>query len=222
MVIDMFKSSFNIGTIICISLLSGILTGQVTAVKYFINHNDQTGLYDCHVIITEGNAKIISERTQFNAQYSIVVPTGSMVKIAHKYMPLQDHQNYTGKIPCEWRIASVIKSPEAMPEKDMYGIVPTLGPSAQYNDLKAGDTIKLFSIDVDPLPLKRNDVRLFENNSDPTSSALGMRGANFANGFTIGGVLQRYTGNFYPKSPLQQINVEKSKNKELKQKNKGS
>lgn len=148
----MFKTTFHFSIFIAFLLSPGIVSGQVTGVKYFIKHNTKTNLYDCHLIITEGSATSTIHRTQFNAQYSIVAPSGSIMQIAERYFPLQDHQTYTGTKPCEWKIASVIRTPEVTPDKDYFGIVPTLGPSAQYDNIKAGDTIKIFSISVEPKP----------------------------------------------------------------------
>lgn len=217
----MFKTTFHFSIFIAFLLSPGIISGQVTGVKYFIKHNTKTNLFDCHLIITEGSATSTIHRTQFNAQYSIVAPSGSIMQIAERYFPLQDHQTYTGTKPCEWKIASVIRTPEVTPDKDYFGIVPTLGPSAQYDNIKAGDTIKIFSISVEPKPKNISEVRIFDNASDPTSSATGMRGANFGNGFTIGGITQCYTGNHTPTSTSKQKFIDKSKNKDLKMKSKG-
>ncbi len=217
----MFKTTFHLSAIIAILLFSEIICSQVTGVKYFIQHNPKTNLHDCHLIITGGSATSAIHRTQFNAQYSIVAPTGSIMQIVERFLPLQDHQSYTGTKPCEWKIASVVRTPAATPDKDYFGIVPTLGPTSQYDNLKVGDTIKIFSISVEPKPKNVTDVRIFDNISDPNSSAAGMRGANFGNGFTIGGVSQCYTGNytFDPSAILK--NGEKSKRKDQKMKIKG-
>lgn len=168
---------------------------QVTGVKYVLSFNEATGLFDAGIVIAEGQATSAVHRTQFNAQYSFLVPAGSDVNISKRYMPLQDHQEYKGFVPCDWKIASIVKSPEIMPDKDFYGIIPTLGPSAQYNDLKKNDTVRIFSIAVTPIPNNKGDVRLFENSKDPSATSKGMSGANFTNGFTIGGLQQRYAGN---------------------------
>lgn len=221
----MFKTFFYFNTVLAFLLNSGIVFGQVTGVKYFIRHNPQTILYDCHLIVTEGSATSAIHRTQFNAQYSIITPTGSIVQIADRYFPLQNNQTFTGTDPCEWKIASVIRSPEVTPGKDYFGIVPTLGPTAQYNNLNTGDTIKIFSLSVEPKPKNISEVRIFDNATDPNSSAAGMRGANFGNGFTIGGITQCYTGNHSPASTKAQKTSEKIgekyKNKDLKMKTGG-
>jgi len=217
----MFKTTFHFNTFIAILLSAGIVSGQVTGVKYFIKHNTKTNLYDCHLIITEGSATSAIHRTQFNAQYSIVAPTGSIMQIAERYFPLQDHQTYTGTKPCDWKIASVIRTPEVTPDKDYFGIVPTLGPSAQYDNITAGDTIKIFSLSVEPKPKNNSEVRIFDNATDPTSSGTGMRGANFGNGFTIGGVTQCYTGNYIYTPSNAGKNSDKSKSKDSKMKSKG-
>lgn len=219
----MFKTPFQLSIVTILLLFSEITSGQVTGVKYFIRHNPKTNLHDCHLIITDGSATSAIHRTQFNAQFSLVAPAGSIMQIAERYFPLQDNQSYTGKDACEWKIASVIRAPQVTPDRDYFGIVPTLGPSAQYNDLKTGDTIRIFSVSVEPNPKNPADVRLFDNNTDPNSSAAGMRGANFGNGFTIGGLTQCYNGNYIYTASIIQKNIDKSKSadKTQKVKNKG-
>jgi hypothetical protein len=191
-----FLLNLRILTLLFVGCMSHLAYSQVTGVKYGVHKNAKNGHFDCYIYISEGEAKSAIHRTQFNAQYSVLVPAGSAVSMAERFMPLQDNQTYNGHTPCEWRIASVVRAPQIMPDKDFYGIIPSMGPTSQYNDIKAGDTIKLFSLSVIPSPKSSSEVRLFENNKDPVSSDAGMSGANFANGFTIGGLTQLYKGNF--------------------------
>ena len=76
------------------------------------------------------------------------------------------------------------------PQNDFYSIIPRISPASQYNNLALGDTIKLFSLIISPIPDCANDIRLFENGVDPSSSDDGMNGGDFSNGFTIGGASQ--------------------------------
>jgi hypothetical protein len=76
-----------------------------------------------------------------------------------------------------------------------------LAPTAFYNDIKAGDEIKLFSLKVNPIVDCAEGVRLYDNQEDPNSGAAGMMGADFSNGFTIGGVEQKYAGNSLSEMP---------------------
>ncbi|MBK9736277.1 MAG: T9SS type A sorting domain-containing protein [Saprospiraceae bacterium] len=153
-------------------------------------------LHDCYLVITEGSASNQIHRTQFNAQFTIVVPTNAKLEVAKKYLPLENNNNYTGVNPTKWTIGSIVIAPISDPAHDFYAIVPTLSPTAQYNNLKSGDSLLLFSLRISPTFCGR-EARLFENDSDPNSSSAGMAGGDFSNGFTIGGVTQKYKGNIY-------------------------
>lgn len=177
---------------------------QVGSVNYHIKFNPNTCLFDCCIIINEGSAITAIQRAQFNSQYSIVVPTGSNVSIAANRNPIQNNQTYKGTQPLVWFIGSVIQNPASLPGKDIYSITPTLTPTSFYNNLYAGDTIVLFSLDIGPVVQCGGGIRLFENGVDPDSNAPGMGGGDFSNGFTLGGVDQKYLANsatVYPVPP---------------------
>ncbi|MFZ1705260.1 MAG: T9SS type A sorting domain-containing protein [Saprospiraceae bacterium] len=143
----------------------------------------------------------MQQRVQMNAQYTVVVPTGSTVVMAEKHMPLQSNQNYNGTIPMEWQLGSVVVSPGSKPESDFYSIVPTLAPTSFYNNLVPNDTVALFSLAISPITDCGKGVRLFDNENDPGPLAVGMNGSNFSNGFTMGGIQNKYFGNDNPKGP---------------------
>lgn len=177
---------------------STLSSAQITSVKYSLKYNVETDVFDGFLIIAGGSATSVIQRIQFNAVYSLVVPTGTKFHISERYMPLQSNQNYAGTVPCEWKIATSVLSPEAKPTRDFYAIVPSLFPTSHYNNLNQGDTIKLFSIKMDTIVGCASDIRLFENDSDPDSSAPGMQGSDYSNGFTVGGITQLYAGNVIP------------------------
>jgi hypothetical protein len=168
---------------------------QVSGVNYQIRFNPATCLYEARLIITGGSATSAIQRAQFSAQYSIVVPTGSSVNIAANHMPLQNNQNYGGAQPTIWYISSSVQNPAALAGYDLYSITPTLTPTSFYNNLNTGDTVRLFSLQINPLPICGFGVRPYENGVDPDSSAPGMAGGDFSNGFTIGGTAQKYEAN---------------------------
>jgi len=168
---------------------------NVTSVKYHLAFDDSTCWYDFSIIIDEGFAEGIGQRTQFNAQISFVVPTGSVVSIADKYLPLKDNQSYTGTEPMNWFFGPTISNPAASPGNDFFSVNPTLVPTSQYNNIYAGDTLKLFSLDIDSPLACGEGIRLFENGVDPDSNGEGMNGADYTQGFTLGGVTQIYMGN---------------------------
>ena len=169
---------------------------QVTEVYYMIKYNEANQLHECFAVILKGSASTIQQRTQLSSQFSVVVPAGSSINIAQHHMPLQNNQNYTGTIPCLWTLGNQILSPAAQPQSDFYGIIPSLVPASQYNNLSEGDSVKLFSLSISiPQSACKSNIRLFQNGIDPAAAAPGMGGGDFSNGFTIGSPIQRYKGN---------------------------
>ena len=181
--------------ILVICSLTSVLRAQVTGVNYQILFNPATCLFEGRLIINSGSATSPIQRAQFSAQYSIIVPTTSTLTLVSNHMPLQNNQNFGGIHPTVWFVSSYIQNPASLPDYDIYSITPSLTPTSFYNTLNTGDTIHLFSFSVDPLPPCASGVRPFENGVDPGSSAPGMNGGDFTNGFTIGGASQKYEGN---------------------------
>jgi len=178
--------------ILLFCLMTSSLAAQVQGVDYLMEFNCETNKYDVSIVILSGSATTIPQRVQFNSQISILVPTRSPFVITDNYMPLQNNQNFTGTIPLEWAFGGEVYAPAAQPQNDFYSIVPTLAPASFYNNLQPGDIVTLFSFTSDGYS---PEVRFFENGVDPGPSAPGMIGADFSNGFTIGGLNQLYNGN---------------------------
>jgi len=194
-------------TLFLLSLLFGIIPtvhSQVTSVDYQLKYNVSMCEYDAYIIINAGSATTVPQRIQFNAQYSIVVPTGTALTVTESYMPLLSNANYTGTVPLTWSKGSPVIAPAAQPESDFYSITPDLGITAHYNNLSAGDTIKLFSIAVDTVFDCSQGIRIYENGVDPCDECPGMGMADFSNGFTLGSINQIYSDNstqLYPFQP---------------------
>ncbi|MBK8819668.1 MAG: cadherin-like domain-containing protein [Saprospiraceae bacterium] len=174
---------------------------QITNLDYQIRYNTTTCHWDCYIIINGGSATSASHRTQSNAQYSIVVPTGAVVTKVANFNPKQNNLNYTGTIPTVWSEGSRIVAPAIMPGSDFYSFTPSLNPTSWFNNLAAGDTIKLFSLNISPTTGCGSGIRIFRNGIDPPSSAPGMGGGDFSNGYTLGGIAQRYRANLPQVNP---------------------
>lgn len=175
---------------------------QIQSVDYSLRYNSETCLFDCYLIVNEGKTKTTVSRAQFNSQVSIVVPVSSNVFVEESYMPLRDNQSFRSSEPVSWEITNELEQPTDLNESRLVSISPVLAPTAFYNDIKAGDEIRLFSLKVNPITNCGEGVRLFDNQKDPKSIADGMMGADFSNGFTIGGVGQKYAGNALSESPI--------------------
>jgi hypothetical protein len=191
----------NIILLFFISIFSSV-DAQVASVKFCIKHNADAEEVDMYLVIIDGKTSIPIDRIQFNSQITFVVPKGLKPTVAKTYMPLNSNMKYDGSVPCKWKLMSSILSPAVTPEKDYYAVVPELHPSSFYNDLKGGDTIKLFTLDFKGAGACLHKIRLFDNDNDPKSDADGMQGADFLNTFTIGGTEHIYTGNVTNSSSL--------------------
>jgi len=169
---------------------------QLETVDYQIRFNPTNCRWDCYLIIIAGQAETQGQRAQSSGQYSIVVPTGSAVNVAQNFMPLRGNQSYTGTQPLIWQLSTMVEAPAVEPQSDFYAITPTLSPSSFYNNLYPGDTIRLFSLNINP-PVHScgSGIRIFRNGIDPGSDADGMGGGDFSNGMTIGSINQLYRGN---------------------------
>jgi|GEM_PF-6297528 len=175
--------------LLCLSVNAFAQPSEVTGVKYHMQYNQDSCWYDCYIIISEGSATNAILRTQFNAQYTVIAPTGTTMSVAQTYMPLKGNHAYTGTDPIDWNQENIAFDVGGI---DILSITPGLVPAAQYNDLSTGDTIKIFSLQVDGLSICTDDaVRMYENGVDPNN----INGSNFQNGFTIGGAAQDYDGN---------------------------
>ena len=170
------------------------IDAQITSAQYSLVYNSDTNLFDCFLYILKGNASTVRQRVQFNAQYSVVVPSGAKVNVEDTNMPLIDNQKFEGTQPIAWAISSKLTSPIISPHVDIYGITPSLAPTGFYNKLSKGDLIKLFSLKIEGENIDPKKVRLFNNDIDPKSYEKGMRNSDFSNGFTIGGYHQIYKG----------------------------
>ncbi|MDF1698558.1 MAG: hypothetical protein P1U56_22085 [Saprospiraceae bacterium] len=168
---------------------------QVRSVQYVISPNENSELIDCFIYILEGEAMTTRERIQFNAQFSLIVPTNTQLSIVSTHMPLLNNQNFESGTPIDWVISSKVVAPETAPEKDFYGITPNLSPAGFYDQLKEGELVKLFTIQLIGEHVDYDRVRLYENEHDPKSYELGMQNGDFSNGFTMGGYHQLYKGN---------------------------
>jgi hypothetical protein len=200
---------------------------QIKSVSYDLRYNTITNQYDAYLIILDGEAHSSKERIQFNAQLSIITPSNTSFTMEKSYMPLENNSNYKGTKSVNWEVSNNMDKVSAIGGKSIYSIAPKLNKTGFYNDLKVGDEVKLFSIEVSPMPVNKADVRLYSNTEDPKSEEI--YGSDFRNGFTVGGVAQLYkemeanrsidlvksfTSNVYPNPAVNHVNVDITSAKE--------
>ncbi len=193
-------------TLLLFLTVGTVVNGQILEVDYQLKYDTTTCLYDCYLIIVDGDATDADDRIQFNAQYSIQVPKGTTVALTASFMPLQGNANYDGVTPMNWSLNTDYQPyPLSDSTYNYYQITPDLGLDSRFNDLYSGDTIKLFSLSLSPTVNCAEDIRIWDNGIDPQSSDPDMEGRNFNNGYTIGSSSQLYIGNaeqLYPPKPI--------------------
>jgi len=200
-----------VSLLLCLFGLSKVEGQGVTEVDFLIQYNPETCLYEACIVIISGSATSITDRVQFNSQYTIVVPTGTTISIDPLFAPLEANTGYTGTIPCLWEFGPKEIAPPTAPGLDFHAVFPNLSPPSWYNNLSEGDTIRLFGISVDDMGnMCGIDIRPFENGVDPPSTEM-PGGGDFNNGFTIGGAVQDYRANIptvQPPLPEIEWNIE--------------
>lgn len=171
------------------------LFGQITDINYLLDYNCENNFYEAKLKVVKGSATTIPQRAQFNAQLTIVVPTGTDFEIIELVNPINDNQNYMGTAPAQWAHGTTIISPNAAPSNDYYPISPQLSPASFYNDLKPGDEPILFICKIGDSDEYNPNYRFYNNDKDIDSE--GAEGSCIRNGFTLGSIVQIYTGNAY-------------------------
>lgn len=167
-----------------------VTSAQVSDMQFTLNYNCTTNLYEVGINIAEGQANTIPTRAQFNAQVTVVVPTGSEVEIIDLLNPIVNNQGYDGTQPQDWINATPAISPAATPDLDYHPFQPRLNPAAFYNDLTAGDQVVLFTLRIGDGESNNEVIRLYDNDTDVSGGS-----GDFRNGFTLGSPIQLYNGN---------------------------
>ena len=167
---------------------------QITSINFLLNHNCETNLYEVKLKILEGNAMSAGQRSQFNSQISMVVPTGLNFEIVERFNPIKDNQNYEGIEAMNWGMFAPVISPPEQPENDFYSISPQLAPASFYNNLSEGEEVLLFACKIGNDEEYNPDIRFYDNENDP---AIQSAGSDFRNGFSLGSPVQIYNTNEY-------------------------
>ncbi|MBK9254095.1 MAG: cadherin-like domain-containing protein [Saprospiraceae bacterium] len=192
---DIKSSFYLVGCIILCLLIYFNANGQVSGVKYQLKYNVDSCWFDAFLIIEGGSGNSVTERKQAHSKFSVVVPNGTFIDVVKNYMPIENNEFYDGTDPVAWNINSVVNAPIADPANDYYIISPSSDFDAHYNDIYAGDTIKLFSLIIDSIFNCGFGVRQYDNGSDPGPLEPGMGFINFANTFNMASGSELYLEN---------------------------
>jgi uncharacterized protein YjdB len=198
---------------LCCIFLTQKMDAQVTSVNYRLKYNPDSCRYEAYVVINSGTATSAAQRTQFNSQFTIVVPQADSIVLdsVTSYAPYQNNTVAgSSTTPMEWNITTKLRAPGASPSNRFYSITPNLSPASRYGTalkptLQPGDEILLFTFNVSSISTCGSGIRIWENGSDPQSDQSGMQNSDFSNGFTLGGISQLYNANstqLHPPAPV--------------------
>ena len=191
-------------TLLCVLfILFGLneSSAPVYGVDFLIEYNVDSCHFDAKIVIQEGNAITVQDRTQFNSSYSLVMPEGVVFNIVRSYEPkVLTFPNP----PTEWSVGNSKDGPFVDPSLQFIQVIPEIDPLCVYENVFEGDTVTIFSFTIDGLDMCGEEVRLFDNDTDPTSLDFfnsGDGGGDFSNGFTMGGTDQLYHENLEATGP---------------------
>ncbi|MGB4841253.1 MAG: Ig-like domain-containing protein [Saprospiraceae bacterium] len=193
------KTRFLLFTaMICCIFLTQKLDAQVSSVNYRLKYNADSCRYDAYIVINSGTATTTAQKTQFNAQYTIVLPQSDSIVADSitSYAPFVATAAGLSTDPMRWKISTQVKAPAAAPNNRFYSITPSIPPTSRYSaDLGPGDEILIFSFKVSNITSCGDFIRIWDNDLDPDSGDSGMQGSDYDNGFTLGGNTQLYNAN---------------------------
>lgn len=191
------KTFITVKNTLLISLILFVTSmhAQVFGVKYLIKYDAKKDYFDCFLLIANGFAKDVNDRTQFLSNVSIVVPTGTEFNVIQSYMPLVNNQNFNSNRVAKWNITTKVKKPASRPRFDFFSVTPDLTEEAHYNEMQAGDTIKLFSFALDTLVGCADGIRLFVDGIDPDANSDDFMNQDLRQKFALGGPANVYITN---------------------------
>ena len=179
--------------LLALILLTANLQAQLEAISLHNRYNADSSTYTVVLIIDEGEAISVAQRTQFNCQVSIVTPPEGSVEIVESHNPLQNNFEVgTGTMPATWSISSSVLTPDITPDVNYFSVVVQLSPTARYNQLAPGDCVELFTYRVNDC--SGDCARFYRNGEDPIATDTGMSNSDFSNGFTVGSPVQLFSG----------------------------
>ena len=87
---------------LCCFFLTQNLDAQVSSVNYQVKYDTALCRYDAYFIVNAGSAISAAHRTQFNAQFTLIVPTGDSLRIVANHNPLK----VIDGLPISWGVTS--------------------------------------------------------------------------------------------------------------------
>ena len=169
--------------------VSNLMIGQIKEIDLLCDYEEQDAVYHVSIVIAEGSAETPAHRIQFNCQLAFVMDTSIFLSLSQRYTPLLNNVAMTSNTPMNWILKQRIDRPVQDPEHNYITVEPTLNPTAFYNNLFEGDTVRLFTLSVDKGKVCAGSVRF----ADPALDPPRVNGVSVQQGFTIGGTEQLYS-----------------------------
>jgi hypothetical protein len=201
---------FILAILLC-APLSGVYAA-VNNVTYKIVYNPSTCLYDVFMTVTNGSTTSIFEQEAYNAQVSIVVPSGTTVGTTSITSNEPKTGSYSGTTLTRttatgWSYTNSNSWTSGSSNVTVYAFTPNLS-NAYWPSLSTGSSVLLFSLPISTTTCG-SGIRMWNNNiingtsvagGDPSSSTSGFNGKDYNNGVNFSddlsfNLIQAYSGN---------------------------
>jgi hypothetical protein len=188
---------------------------QINKVSYLLKYNAASENFETYLKIIEGQSEKSRELVQFNSQISIMTPSNARIEVQDYLLPMTDNNK-----PSRWIQSSKKNSIGGRNNIAVQNFTPSLSPTGYYPKLNEGDERLLFTFKIYPKPTCKDEVRLFNNETDGDITKYNYNGADFRNGFTLGRIEQLYENIFIHqntispqgKFPSEDLKIEQNKN----------
>ena len=148
-------------------------------VKYKIEFDETTCLYNCFLVAENGNALSQTERLKLASTYSIAIPKDVNIVSIQSVAPST----------MSWEIGDSIIMPVSNPLMNFYQVVTDVTPMEFYDPIYQGDEVLLFTIELDANVYGECGFRNFVNGQDPQGNMF-----SIDNDFNIGGQIDIFSG----------------------------
>lgn len=176
------------------------LVAQIKKTKFLLTYDTAYCEYIVNLYIVEGLTTNLVQGGNFGLRVGIVTPYDTKIKLTNLFNPKKNNG-----LPIAYNIENTLITTSSCSSQTYHAISISMSPTSFYPvGTETGDTIPLFSFSADT-PIKNcgSEVRLFDNQTDPSMENPEMQGQDFSNFIRIGGVKELHYGILKQKTAFQ-------------------
>ena len=87
---------------------------QLKDVSFQLKYEKSNNVFECYLIVNDGDAYSKKNRIQYNSQITIVTPPETELKIVESFSPLQDNAMLNGTKSTKWTIGNEVKNSSSL------------------------------------------------------------------------------------------------------------